>query len=220
DNNAGTNNNTASQLTNSVNFLVTQTADVAANDSLTLNTLIGDDTTINVTTANQGTTVSFSNIIWNNGNGADSFAISYANAGGSNGFPAGTSFQLFQADGVNVLPANTTPVIQPGLSYTVVLKATLPAGALPGNNLGNKFTVVKTATSITDPTKSDFVNDTLDNITANVVDLSNHLPIDLPYVAGTLGAGGATDAGTLDNSGAAWSTPQVLIQVLRLRSHC
>lgn len=194
----------ASQPTNSVNFLVTQTSAVAANDSLASNTLVGDNDIVEVATAGQGTTVSFSNIIWNNGNGADSFSVAYANAGGGLGFPVGTSFQLFQADGNNVLAANTTPVIQPGQSYTVILKATLPAG-VTGNNGGNGFSVVKTATSVTDPTKNDTVTDTLAAITSNVVDLSNNTTPTLS----TLGAGTATDAGTIDNGGAAWSTKPV-----------
>ena len=197
---------TASQPTNSVDFTVTQTSAVAANDSTTLSTLTGDDDIVEVATAGQGTTVVFSNIIWNNGNGADSFNVTYANAG-VNGFPAGTSFQLFQADGNNVLQDTTsdgipnTPVIQPGQNYTVILKATLPAGAT-GNNGGNGFNVVKTATSVNDPTKIDTVTDQLAAITSNVVDLSNNTTPTL----NNLGAGGASDAGNVDNGGAAWSS--------------
>ena len=170
---------TTSQPTNSVNFTVTQTSDVSANDSITLSTLTGDDDIVTVATAGQGTTVSFSNIIWNTGNGPDSFNVIYANAGGGAGFPAGTSFQLFQADGNNVLQDTNsdgvpnTPVIQPGQSYTVILKATLPANAT-GNNGGLGFDVVKTATSITDPTQNDTVTDTLSAITSNLLDLSNN----------------------------------------------
>jgi len=197
----------ALQPTNSVNFLVTQTSAVAANDSLVLNTLLGDNDIVEVATAGQGTTVSFSNIIWNNGNGPDSFSIAYANLNPATfGFPVGTSFQLFQADGNNVLAANTTPVIQPGDSYTVILKATLPAdetgtGATPGSG----YSVVVTATSVTDPTKNDTVTDTLEVITPNVVDLSNNTTPTLS----TLGAGAATDAGSENNGGAAWSTTAV-----------
>jgi hypothetical protein len=174
-----------------------------------------DDDIVTVATAGQGTTVSFSNIIWNNGNGADSFNITYANRNPLTlGFPAGTSFQLFQADGNNVLQDTTsdgvpnTPVIQPGQYYTVILKATLPAGVTgTGATPGSGYSVIKTATSVNDPTAItgiDTVTDTLDEIISNVVDLSNNLASG--YADGTLGGGTATTAGTIDNGGAAWSS--------------
>jgi uncharacterized repeat protein (TIGR01451 family) len=188
DNNAGSNNNTASQPTNSVDFLVTQTSAVAANDTTADSSKNGapsGNDIVTVATAGQGTTVSFSNIIWNNGNGADSFNITYANRNPADlGFPAGTSFQLFQADGNNVLQDTTsdgvpnTPVIQPGQYYTVILKATLPAGVTgTGATPGSGYSVIKTATSVNDPTAItgiDTVTDTLDEIISNVVDLSNN----------------------------------------------
>ncbi len=206
---------TASQPTNSVDFTVTQTSAVAANDTTTDSTRNGapsGNDIVEVATAGQGTTVVFSNIVWNNGNGPDSFNVTYANAGvKENGFPAGTSFQLFQADGNNVLQDTTsdgipnTPVIQPGQFYTVILKATLPAGAT-GNNGGNGFNVVKTATSVNDPTKIDTVIDQLQAITSNVVDLSNNLTTGYPTGTLGLGGGGASDAGAIDKGGAAWSS--------------
>jgi len=213
DNNAGTNNNTTPQPTNSVDFLVTQTSAVAANDSTTISAIGGDDDIVTVATAGQGTTVSFSNIIWNNGNGADSFNVTYANLNPTTlGFPAGTSFQLFQADGNNVLQDTTsdgvpnTPVIQPGAFYTVILKATLPASQTASTGpTGNGFSVVKTATSVNDPTKVDTVTDTLDEIIANVVDLSNNTTQTL----NANGAGGATDAGNTDDGGAAWESEAI-----------
>lgn len=201
----------ASQPTNSVDFLVTQTSAVAANDSTTISAIGGDNDIVEVASAGQGTTVSFSNIIWNNGNGADTFNVTYANLNPTTlGFPAGTSFQLFQADGNNVLQDTTsdgipnTPVIQPGAFYTVILKATLPAGVTGTGATGFGYSVVKTATSVNDPTKVDTVTDTLAEITSNIVDLSNNLASG--YADGTLGGGTATTAGTVDNGGAAWST--------------
>ena len=213
DNNAGTTNNTASQPTNSVDFLVTQTSAVAANDSTTVSVIGGDNDIVEQATAGQGTTVSFSNIIWNNGNGADSFNVTYANLSPATlGFPAGTSFQLFQADGNNVLQDTTsdgvpnTPVIQPGAFYTVILKATLPAGVTgTGATPGQGYSVVKTATSVNDPTKIDTVTDTLDEIISNVVDLSNNTTPTL----NALGAGTASTAGTEANGVAAWSSETI-----------
>ena len=197
-----------SQPTNSVDFTVTQTSAVAANDSNILSTTLGDDDVVTVATAGQGTVVVFDNYIWNNGNGTDKFNVAYANAG-VNGFPVGTSFQLFQADGVNVLQDTNsdgkpdTGALAPGASYKVVLKATLPANA---TNTGAPFNVVKTATSVIDPTKSDTVTDRLLAITANVVDLANSA------ANSVLGAGGASDAGTVAGGAGvngAWTTTAI-----------
>ena len=204
------NNGTApvlTQPTNSVDFLVTQSAAVAANDSNTLSTLVGVNDIVEVASAGQGTTVSFDNFIWNNGNGSDTFNITYANAG-VNGFPVGTSFQLFQADGVNVLQDTNsdgipdTGALASGASYKVVLKATLPANAT-----GSNFNVVKRATSVVDPTKTDTVTDNLAAITVNVVDLSNNATPTL----NTLGSGAAATAGTEANGVAAdpWTTKTI-----------
>jgi uncharacterized repeat protein (TIGR01451 family) len=131
------------------------------------------------------------------------------------GFPAGTSFQLFQADGNNVLQDTTsdgvpnTPVIQPGQYYTVILKATLPAGVTgTGATPGSGYSVIKTATSVNDPTAItgiDTVTDTLDEIISNVVDLSNNTTQTL----NANGAGGATDAGNTDDGGAAWESEAI-----------
>ena len=197
-----------SQPTNSVDFTVTQTSAVAANDSNILSTTLGDDDVVTVATAGQGTVVVFDNYIWNNGNGTDKFNVAYANAG-VNGFPVGTSFQLFQADGVNVLQDTNsdgipdTGALAPGASYKVVLKATLPANA---TNTGAPFNVVKTATSVIDPTKSDTVTDRLLAITANVVDLANSA------ANSVLGAGGASDAGAVTGGAGvngAWTTTAI-----------
>jgi len=205
------NNGTApvgSQPTNSVDFTVTQTASVAANDTDTISTLVGVDNIVEVASAGQGTVVVFDNYIWNNGNGVDKFNITYANPG-ANAFPVGTSFQLFQADGVNVLQDTNsdgipdTGAMAPGAYYKVVLKATLPANAI---NTGAPFNVIKTATSVIDPTKTDFVYDTLLAITSNVVDLANSA------ANSVLGAGGASDAGAVAGGAGvngAWTTKTV-----------
>ena len=123
-----------------------------------------------VASATQGSTVSFNNIVKNNGNTPDSFDITLP----TSSFPAGTSFQLYQADGVTpLLDTNgngvpDTGVLASGASYTVVLRATLPTNAS-----GGPFTVSKTATSKLDPSKTATVSDTLTAIVANSVDLTN-----------------------------------------------
>jgi len=184
------------QNTNTVNFLVTATSAVIANNAsgTTADGGANDLVAPNEPVVNQGSVVSFDNWIHNTGNSTDTFNVTYANAG-VNGFPAGTSFQLYQADGVNVLQDSNsdgvpdTGVLAVGGEYKVVLKATLPANVTTGTV---NFNVVKTATSVADPTKTNTVTDRLTSITANVADLSNNTTPTL----NSLGAGGATDAGS------------------------
>ena len=123
-----------------------------------------------VASAAQGGTVPFNNTLTNTSNFADSFDITI----GTSTYPAGTTFNLFQADGVTpLLDTNGNGIPDTGLlaasaTYNVVLKAVLPAGAT-----GGPFSVSKTATSKTDPTKTATATDTLTAVTANTVDLTN-----------------------------------------------
>ncbi len=158
---------------NTASFAVLQTAGVAATDASS--TTDADSTTndiVLVSTAPQGSTVTFDNTIQNTGNGSDSFDITMS---GSN-FPAGTTFLLFKSDGVSPLvdtSGNGTPDTGPvaaGASYHVFVKAVLPAGT---SGVG-AFNVTKTARSVLDPTQSNTVIDRLGAITSNSVDLTNN----------------------------------------------
>lgn len=140
-----------------------------------------------IASAAQGSTVTFNNILTNTSNAADSFDISVGA-----GFPAGTAFTLYKSDGVTPLVdtnGNSTPdtgLVAAGGTYTVVLKATLPAGAT-----GGPYSVSKTATSKFDPTKTAVATDTLTVISANTVDLTNNAPLPTTPANGA-GATGAT----------------------------
>lgn len=190
--------NITGQNTNTVNFTVTATASVVANNASGTTADGAPENTVNPneSVVNQGSVVTFNNWIHNTGNSADTFNITYANMGGGAGFPTGTSFQLYQADGVNVLQDSNsdgvpdTGVLPVGGEYKVVLKATLPAGTSSVPVGG--FTVVKTATSVANPGVNNSVNDKLTAITPNVADLSNNTTPTL----NSSGAGGATDAGS------------------------
>ncbi|MBK7300475.1 MAG: DUF11 domain-containing protein [Moraxellaceae bacterium] len=193
--------NVTGQQTNIVDFTVTPTASVVANNatSSTADGGVNDIVAPNEAIVNQGSVVSFNNWIHNTGNSADTFNVTYSNGdtGFANVFPAGTSFQLYQADGVNVLQDTNsdgipdTGSLPVGGEYKVVLKATLPAGYSGTVN----YNVTKIARSVTDPTKSNTVTDQLTTIIANVADLSNNLATG--YADGTLGGGAATTTGTL-----------------------
>lgn len=144
-------------FTNVASFTVNQTAAVA---------FTGET----VPSALQGATVVFSNVLTNNGNGTDVFEIAI----GASTFPAGSTYQLFQADGFTPLAnsnGNGTPDTGPlaaGASTTIVLHVTLPPTAT-----GGPYSVDKTATSVADPLASATATDVLTTIVANTVDLTN-----------------------------------------------
>jgi uncharacterized repeat protein (TIGR01451 family) len=189
------------QQTNIVDFTVTPTSSVVANNASgsTADGGANDIVAPNEASVYQGSVVTFNNWIHNTGNSADTFNVTYTNGdtGLANIFPAGTSFQLYQADGVNVLQDTNsdgipdTGSLPVGGEYKVVLKATLPANYSGAVN----YNVTKVARSTTDPTKFNTVTDTLTNIITNVADLSNNTASG--YASGTLGGGGATGAGTV-----------------------
>ena len=163
----------AASSTNTAQFTVSQSAAL---------TLVG----ATVASAPQGGTVVFTNALVNTGNGTDSFDMTI----GTSTFPAGTTFMLYQADGVTPLVdsnGNGIPDTGPlaaGATYNIVLKATLPAGAT-----GGPYTVQKTATSKSDPTKTVTVTDALTAVIANSVDLTNNAT-----GTGAAGAGAGPEA--------------------------
>jgi trimeric autotransporter adhesin len=124
-----------------------------------------------IATATQGSTISLSNVFRNNGNAPDSFDVTI----GSNSFPAGTSFALYQADGVTPLldtngnGISDTGTLASGATYSVVMRVTLP----PNAGAGGPYSVDKTAASRANPAITATVTDTLTAIVANSVDLTN-----------------------------------------------
>ncbi len=118
----------------------------------------------------QGATVSFTNVVTNLGNGDDTFNITF----GSSTFPAGTTFVLYQADGVTpLLDSNNDSIPDTGprgptATYSVVVKA-----ILPGSATGTNFTVQVIATSTFDKSVSAIGLDVLGSVVANTVDLTN-----------------------------------------------
>lgn len=151
---------TATSTSNYVDFTVLQTANV----TFTGATVTGP--------AAPGSTVSFTNLLTNTGNGTDTFNVTV----GTSTFPAGTQFQLYKSDGTTPLVdtnsdgiPDTGPIANGG-TYNVILLATLPPNATaPG-----AVTVQKTARSIFDNTKSATATDTLSQITPSSADLTNN----------------------------------------------
>lgn len=164
--------NTVPDNTNTVVFTVTP--NVAVDLSDTGSTTDNDGANNDIITQGpvpQGSTLRFDNRVTNNGNGVDTFDITFANGT----FPAGTSFQLLQADGQTPLTDSNgngipdTGPLNPGATISVFLRVTLPSGA---TGVG-PFDVIKTATSVTDPTVSNTTTDRLTAIATSTVDLTN-----------------------------------------------
>jgi trimeric autotransporter adhesin len=108
--------NVASANTNSVLYSVLQVASVSANGSATsTGAAVGEPVT--VASAGAGQTISWTDYIWNTGNGTDTFDIALVNAAlngtgcavtnnaglGQCTFPAGTTFQILAAGGATSL---------------------------------------------------------------------------------------------------------------------
>jgi uncharacterized repeat protein (TIGR01451 family) len=187
--------------TNTASYQVVQTASVVANGSTTVSTN-GTGEPVTNPPAAAGSTINFTNVIWNLGNAPDSFVVTMA---GQASWPAGSTFTLLQADGVTSLIANTTPQIpvfaggcagfetdaaNQRCGYRVILRVQLPVTAT-----GGPYSITKTATSSFDNTKSDTVIDTLTSVTANTVDITNNTARTDSTPAGTAAAGNAATTG-------------------------
>lgn len=176
--------NVTGQSTNSATFTVLQTAGVTVDDGAGGNT-------VTVASAAQGATVSFTDRVRNDGNGSDTFNITYT----SGSFPSGTTFQLFKSDGVSpLLDTNSDGIPDTGplaaaASYNVVVKATLPSNATSGGSH------VLTGTSVFNSSVSDTVTNTLTAVTVNTVDTT----FNSPTAVGVPGAGVTPTSQTTNN---------------------
>ena len=180
---------TSPSNTNAVTFRVAQSIGVVANGSSSSN-IQGTAKPVTVASAAQGATITFTDYIWNTGNGADTFNLSIA----PGNFPVGTTFALFQSDGLtSLLDSNGDGIPDTGpigttAPFAVVVRATLPANAPVGTG---PYDSTLTAASVNDPTKVDTIIDRLTAIAANTVDLTNNAPVGNAGALGT-GATGAT----------------------------
>ncbi|WP_334119566.1 beta strand repeat-containing protein [Limnobacter sp.] len=170
----------AQNFTNSVQFRVDQIVAVSST---------GDS----VEAAAQGSTVTFNNVVRNDGNGEDTFDLTMINSS----FPAGTAFVLYQADGVSPLldsdgdgVPDTGPLGQ-NESVSYVVKAILPSDA----SAGGPYTVEAKATSSVDVAVFAVATDALSTITSNSVDLTNDVS-----GAGAPGFGPGAEAVSVDTN--------------------
>lgn len=200
--------------TNPASFTVTGTFGIvlgsAAGSSTTaIDTSAGvPNATANDTTtlanAVAGSTVKFTQTVFNTGNSSD--IVNLTAALGS--FPAGTTFKFFAADGLTPLIDNNsdgvvdTGPIAAGLSATIVVAATLPSPAVIPTG---PFSAIVTGTSTGDSTKSETTRDTITALVGVLVDLTNTASGN--GVSGTTGNGdvgtGPSPSPTTTNSTAA-----------------
>lgn len=161
-------------------------------------------TSDNQGTVTQGSTVTFTNRVTNNGNGTDTFNINLAAPGS---FPAGTTFQLFKTGGAATLLdtngdgiADTGPIAA-GAFYDIVVKAILPA-TFAGTG---PYQVNVTATSILTPSVTATGTDTVNAITASTVELTNTNNPNATPVGPRIGQGPLTATPVITLTGAAGS---------------
>src|SRR5947209_13215288 len=127
----------------------------------------------------------------------------------SNTVPAGTVFTLYKSDGVTPLidpTGNSTPDTGPlaaGASYTVIVKAALPAGATGGPSNGT-ITATSTVAGAVNAGANASMIDRLVAITANTVDLTNNAALGSP---GVLGVGPGPESSAVVNIAANTGTP-------------
>jgi uncharacterized repeat protein (TIGR01451 family) len=149
------------------------TTSSTADDDGTLNDVVRINSAVS-----QGATLAFDFVLTNNSNAAQAIDVTFANDG-TNGFPAGTSFQLVGSDGITPVAGSIGPV--PVNSATVdgttkvTLLATLPSsvGPITGANYNATLTAVSSNGGTPNTSTANFTGD----ITAVGVDLSNNNPV-------------------------------------------
>ncbi len=128
--------------------------------------------------------------ITNNGNGADSFGITAASPTGGTFTLDPTLIKIFaDADGDGVAdsatPIATTPTLDAGESFGVVIEAVVPSGATGGQT----DTVTVTATSVFDPTQVDTNDDIITVSSAPIVDILKDMTVADTVADGLTGPG-------------------------------
>lgn len=149
----------------------TNPADIIVDENYDIES-VGTDT-VSVAEVNQGSIVNFVNKFVNVGTASDIYTITTTNSN----YPSGTTFTFYQAD-ANDQPTSPftqggggqylTGTVNVGDTVTVILQVNLPSGVS-----GGPYSVIKTLTSVNDPSESDFHVDKLEGITEPTVDITN-----------------------------------------------
>lgn len=166
----------------------TNIADIVVADNFSIVAIDAD--TVSQGVVNQGETVNFVNRFINDGTATDTYNITFS----SSDYPSGTTLTAYQATDNSLSATPTSPYtdtnsdnvvdtgpVAVGDTVVVILQVSLPSG-----QSGGPFSVVKTLTSINDPSANDTHVDKLDGITVPTVDITNGF---------ALGNGSETGAG-------------------------
>ncbi|MBX2824730.1 MAG: hypothetical protein KTR33_08365 [Gammaproteobacteria bacterium] len=186
-------------FTNAVNFTVDQLFAVVLNGSVS-QPVDGAGEPVTLASVGQGQAANFENVVWNTGNGTDSFDLVIDT--GSSTFPAGTVFQLMLVDGQTLLPDTNgngipdTGDLTAGADYRVMVKADIPSSAM-GDNSGAGFSVSVSARSFGDVNETNTITNHLDEILVASVDLTNASAAGQPGAEG-VGPGPETNPVTTD----------------------
>ena len=169
--------------TNEVIFEVLRAMSVVANGS-TSSSVNGSNEPLTVTEATAGSTVHWTDVIWNTGNDTETYQLTLS----KENFPAGTTFMLFQADGATPLVQGLTPPIPPRLRRSlrgaagqgcrdqrlrlpVVVQAQLPMNA----SGDGPFQASYIAASTSDPSQTDSVENQLAKLSSAAFVLANDI---------------------------------------------
>jgi len=123
--------------------------------------------------------------ITNNGNGPDSYGITAASPTGGTFTLDPTKIKIFadaNGDGVadNATPITTTPILNAGDSFGVVIEAVVPTGATGGQN----DTITVTATSAFDPSQIETNDDIITVSSAPITDILKSMTVTDTAVGG------------------------------------
>lgn len=163
-----------------------------------------------VASATQGSVVTFGNFVWNTGTASDTFNVTALTTAPPNGFPIGTSFLFFRADGTTPLTdsdgdgvPDTGPIPGTGSGAAcpvftgrpnATASPTTPcatrvvvAATLPSNASGTNMEVIMRVSSSLTPATFNTVVDRLTAIVGSLVDLRNPSTTTLNYTGGGTG---------------------------------
>lgn len=160
---------------NTVGFEVLHDTNVVVNGSVTDSTDGVAEPAV-VSAVAQGMPVNFDNIVWNTGNGTDTFDVFVDKI--TAGFPVGSIYRILQADGMTPLmdsSGNGVPDTGPlaaGSFYSVVIQVIPPATAV-GDNGGAGYEASTLAVSVTDSNRTNAMLNRLDTITTASIDITN-----------------------------------------------
>ncbi|HEV6965662.1 hypothetical protein [Roseateles sp.] len=138
----------------------------------------GSADTVTVASAVPGGSIKYTFKVFNTGNDTDTFLLGFSSAAGTNTFPAGTTYNWFQSDGVTPLQATAgkgvvdTGPLAAGASTTLILQVVVPAATTAPQSGSPLYKATAQATSVNDATVEDGAKAQLTALAPGYVDLT------------------------------------------------